>query len=96
MSKKLIIQKATVNLSLTELKDFTTQLNTLFSQDRRLKEQFWAAPNQFLSDCGLNIDLRREFLKDANITDTSPRASICFWTCVFTGCQQTIVVVVQR
>ena len=93
MSKKMTISNAIVGLNVDDVKNFATQLNVLLAADRKAQADFTRAPNEFLADRGISLDIRREFLKDAHITDTSPKANVCYVTCWFTNCAITSITV---
>lgn len=86
MSKKVFIQDAIVGLETSNLKDIASQLNVVLANDAKALEYFRRSPNEFLADRGLNVDSRREFLKDAGIRDTSAKFSFCLKTCWCTDC----------
>lgn len=91
MAKHIVIQNAIVGLSTEDLKEEVRQLNQLFASDAKALERFRNAPNEFLEDRGVNVDARRELLKDAGIRDTSAKFSFCITTCWCTGCCITTV-----
>jgi hypothetical protein len=62
-----------------------------------LRKAFWQDPRGVLGAYGLNADLQRELLQDADITVISPLCIFtdCYHTCWFTKCYVTRIVVVK-
>lgn len=86
MAKKTSkIEGAIVGLSVEESKEFVLQLSTVLKNDKTQMASFKKDPNVFLSNRGLNIDLRREILTGSEFS-SSAKVNWCLKTCWCTDC----------